>query len=184
MCVCDATHCDLPGPSPDPTPDRYTLVTSNRAGQRFHTTTPLLVDSPEPGNLEGKKCTVKHVNYIGYMFNVWSNVTYFSPSTNPFTSSGGLLLEVATASPQQTMEGFGSAFTDAATINTHALSPQTQDHLIRSVGLLSSALSSFLISSFRSFCLYLDCYPSYLPPSHLSVVVVVVVEVVSRSGSF
>ncbi|KAK4317130.1 hypothetical protein Pmani_011764 [Petrolisthes manimaculis] len=93
VCVCNATHCDLPGPSPDPTPDHYTVITSTRSGLRFHTTTPHLVDSPTPG---------------------------------------GVLLKVATLSPQQTMIGFGSSFTDAATITTHNLSPATQDHLIRS----------------------------------------------------
>ncbi|KAK3891889.1 hypothetical protein Pcinc_004247 [Petrolisthes cinctipes] len=93
VCVCNATHCDLPGPSPDPTPDRYTVITSTRSGLRFHTTTPHLVDSPTPG---------------------------------------GVMLKVATLSPQQTMTGFGSSFTDAATITTHNLSPEAQDHLIRS----------------------------------------------------
>ncbi|XP_071528318.1 LOW QUALITY PROTEIN: lysosomal acid glucosylceramidase-like [Panulirus ornatus] len=51
VCVCDALHCDLPGPVTFPDPGHYTVVTSSREGLRFHSQTHHLDDHPAEGSV-------------------------------------------------------------------------------------------------------------------------------------
>ncbi|XP_071528313.1 lysosomal acid glucosylceramidase-like [Panulirus ornatus] len=51
VCVCDALHCDLPGPVTFPDPGHYTVVTSSREGLRFHSQTHHLDDHPAVGSV-------------------------------------------------------------------------------------------------------------------------------------